>query len=155
MALESKELIYTLNWLAVAEGCRLIVLDHLTMVTYDMQGEQSERKDIDVLMKALRQLTYKTGCSILLISHLKRPNFGKSWAEGREVQMTDARGSAAIEQLSDYMLALERNTIDEVEKLKTKTKVMKNRVTGQTGYADEIYYQEKTGRMITLDELFK
>lgn len=155
MALESAELVYTLNWLAVAEGCQLIVLDHLTMVTYDMNGEQSERKDIDMLMKALRQLTYKTQCSILLISHLKRPGFGKSWAEGREVQMTDARGSAAIEQLSDVMLALERNTVDDALKNKTRTKVMKNRVTGKTGYTDELYQNEKTGRMETLTELFE
>ncbi len=157
MKLESKELVYTLNWLAVAEGCSLIVLDHLTMVTYDMEGEQSERKDIDMLMKALRQLTYKTRCTIILISHLKRPFGGKSWEEGRAVQSSDARGSAAIEQLSDYMLGLEGNIVSEdpAEKNKRRTKVMKNRVTGQTGYADDIYYQPETGRMKTLDELFK
>lgn len=155
MKLESKELIRTLNFLAIGLHCKIIVLDHLTMVTYDMKGEQSERKDIDILMKALRELTHKTQCSIILVSHLKRPQFGRSWAEGREVNMTDARGSAAIEQLSDIMIGLERNMIDEVEKNKTKVKVLKNRITGKTGYVDELYFDEKTGRLVTIGQMFK
>lgn len=155
MKLESKELINTLNFLAIGLNCQVIVLDHLTMVTYDMSGEQSERKDIDMLMKSLRELTHKTQCSILLVSHLKRPVFGKSWAEGREVNMTDCRGSAAIEQLSDVMIGLERNMINEFEKNKTKLKVLKNRITGKTGYVDELYYDEKTGRLISVNQMFK
>lgn len=155
MKLESKELVNTLNYLAVGLKCKIIVLDHLTMCTYDMQGEQSERKDIDMLMKALRELTYKTQCSIILVSHLKRPSMGRSWAEGREINMTDSRGSAAIEQLSDVILALERNMLDDAEKNKTKLKVLKNRVTGKTGYMEELYYDEKTGRLVTMAQLFK
>lgn len=155
MKLESKELITTLRYLVQGLGCKVIVLDHLTMVTYDMQGEQSERKDIDMLMKALRELVHVTRCSIILVSHLKRPQFGRSWAEGKEVQMTDCRGSAAIEQLSDVIIALERNMINDYEKSKTKVKVLKNRVTGWTGYVDELYFNETTGRLITVDQLWK
>ncbi len=155
MKLEGSELKYTLEYLIQGLGCNLIILDHMTMITYDMGGENSERKDIDMLMKSLRESVHKTGASVVVVCHLKRPHFGKSWAEGREVNMTDARGSAAIEQLSDVMIALERNMIDDVSKNKTKVKVLKNRITGQTGYVDELHYVESTGRLMTLDSIFK
>jgi twinkle protein len=155
MDLSGKDLIYNLTYLIEGLGCRLIVLDHVTMITYDMKGEQSERKDIDVLMKNLRQLVHKTGAHIMTVCQLKRPQFGKSWAEGREVQMTDARGSSAFEQLCDLMIALERDMNSEYDKGKTKVKVLANRVTGKTGYVDELHYIENTGRLQTKEQLFK
>lgn len=154
MKLTGQDLIYNLNYLIEGFGCNLIILDHLTMITYDM-GDSSERKDIDMLMKNLRELVHKTKATVIVVCHLKRPFAGKSWAEGREVNMADARGSSSIEQVSDVILALERNMIDESEKGKTRTKVLKNRITGQTGYADELFYNVETGRLITVDQLFK
>ena len=154
MKLDGEDLIYNLEFLVKGLGCNLIILDHITMITYDSNGEQSERKDIDILMKQLRTLVHKTNAIILAVVHLKRPMHGASWADGREVQMTDARGSAAIEQLSDVMIALERNMNDDMEKTKTKIKVLKNRVTGLTGYVDTLHYIENTGRLLTLDNIF-
>lgn len=155
MSLNGGDLIYHLEYMITVDKCKIIVLDHITMITYDLIGENSERKDIDILMKNLRALVHRTGASIIMVSHLKRPGQGRSWAEGREVQMTDARGSAALEQLSDVMIALERDMTDEVNKNKTKVKVLKNRISGLTGYVDELYYIENTGRLVTIDQLFK
>jgi hypothetical protein len=68
--------------------------------------------------------------------------------------MTDARGSAAFEQLCDAMIALERNQMDATSG-KTKTKVIANRITGKCGYTDELYWNEKTGRYNLIGEMFK
>lgn len=154
MDLTGVELISTLRYLIIGMQCQVIVLDHISMITYDSQGESSERKDIDILMKNLRKLAHQTKCAIITVCHLKRPAFGKSWAEGREVQMTDARGSAAFEQLCDVMIALERVMGDNTGS-KTKTKVIANRITGKCGYTDELYWNEKTGRYNLLGEMFK
>ncbi len=69
--------------------------------------------------------------------------------------MTDLRGSAAFEQLCDIAIGLERNMLDDTEKCKTKTKVLANRITGKTGYTDTLYHDERTGRLITVSQLFK
>lgn len=146
MKLTGHELLYNLEYLITGYGCSLIVLDHVTMVTYDMGGETSERKDLDILMKNLRQLVHRTQASIIVVSHLKRPGFGKSYDEGREVHMSDARSSGAIEQLSDVMIALERDMLSD-NNSKTKVKVLKNRITGMTGYCDELSYVANKGRL--------
>src|SRR3990167_5540226 len=155
MSLNGDELLYNLQCLVKLGGCKLLILDHMSMITYDMGGEQGERKDIDILMKNLRKLAHDMNVSIINVCHLKRPFRGQSWDEGREVHMTDARGSAAIEQLSDVIIALERNMTDDIEKTKTKVKVLKNRITGLTGYVDNLYYIENTGSLVTVDKLLK
>lgn len=152
MALDSKELIYNLQYLIDVNKCNCIVLDHLTMLTYDATVENNERKDIDMLMKALRELVHRTKISIIVVAHLKRPTTGKSWAEGREVQLGDGRGSAAIEQLSDVVIGLERNMLKDIEKSILKVKILKNRITGYTGYVDTLCYIENTGRLISIDK---
>lgn len=149
LKLTGQELIYNLDFMITAYGCSLIVLDHVTMVTYDMGGESGERKDLDILMKNLRQLVHRTQASIIVVTHLKRPTFGKSYDEGREVHMSDARSSGAIEQLSDVMIALERDMLSDNNN-KTKVKVLKNRITGLTGYVDELSFINNTGRLVIL-----
>lgn len=155
MELDGKELEYNIRWLAEGLNCPIIVLDHLTMVTYDMGHDSSERKDIDILMKGLRRLTKETNCSILNVCHLKRPSGKEGWDQGREISLTDLRGSAAIGQLSDVVIGLERNLQNESLKNKTLIKVLKNRIKGSTGHIDTLYYDELTGRLITVDQLFK
>jgi twinkle protein len=155
MELDGKELEYNIRWLAEGLDCPVIVLDHLTMVTYDMGHDSSERKDIDILMKGLRRLTKETNCSILNVCHLKRPSGKEGWDQGREISLTDLRGSAAIGQLSDVVIGLERNLQNESLKNKTLIKVLKNRIKGSTGHIDTLYYDELTGRLITVDQLFK
>ena len=59
------------------------------------------------------------------------------------------RGSAAIAQLSDICLGLERSGQDEDERARNTTvvRVLKNRFSGETGLAGELFYDKHTGRM--------
>ncbi len=155
MTMTGPELISNLRFMIEVQTCKIIVLDHITMVTYDSTGENSERKDIDILMKNLRTLAHQTGASIITVCHLKQPYLGKSWSEGREIRMSDARGSSAFGQLCDVAIALERDQMSPTDSLKTKIKVLANRVTGKIGYVDEIIWNPETGRYSTLQEMFK
>ncbi len=92
MSLNGDDLLYTLEYLIKVEKCELIILDHLTMITYDQVGEQSERKDIDILMKKLKVLAHNTKAKIVVVVHLKRPSNGLAWDHGRELFATDLRG---------------------------------------------------------------
>jgi twinkle protein len=132
-----------------AEGCSWIILDHLSIVVSGMDVQNDERKTIDLLMTKLRQLVEETGAGLILVSHLKRVQGDKGHEQGHEVSLAHLRGSQAIAQLSDSVIALERNqqADDERESNLTRVRVLKNRYAGITGLATSLYYNRGTGRL--------
>jgi twinkle protein len=84
---------------------------------------------------------------IIAIVHLKRTQ-GKNFNEGGQVSLSDFRGSASLEQLSDNAWALERDQQSGDEKRDiSQVRVLKCRETGDTGEADALLYNRKTGRL--------
>ena len=80
--------------------------------------------------------------------HLKRVT-GKSFNDGGQVTLADLRGSGSLEQLSDNVIALERNQQAEGnEKDKSRLRVLKCRETGDTGEADCLIYNRETGWLL-------
>jgi twinkle protein len=59
-------------------------------------------------MTKLRSLAEETGVGIIAIVHLKRAK-DKTFNEGSQISLNDLRGSASLEQLSDNVIALERD----------------------------------------------
>lgn len=131
-------------------GCKWIVLDHISIVVsgLDNVGE-SERKLIDRLMTRLRSLIEETQASILAVVHLSRAtdNSGKGWNEGKQISLRSLRGSGALEQLSDAVIALERDQHGD-NKDESIIRVLKNREVGITGVADTLVYNHRTGRLL-------
>ena len=74
---------------------------------------------------------------------------GKAHEEGGQVSLSELRGSAAIAQLSDIVIGLERNqqADDEKERNTTTLRVIKNRFCGLTGKAGSLLYDKETGRL--------
>nr|DAQ24459.1 MAG TPA: DNA directed DNA polymerase [Caudoviricetes sp.] len=140
-----------LRYMAVALGCDVVVLDHISIIVSgldDMNGAD-ERKTIDILMSKLRALIEETGIMVLAVVHLKRPDKGKSWNEGRQVSLTDLRGSGSLEQLSDAVVALERDQQAEGEEAnRACIRVLKNRPVGMVGEAGCCVYHPDTGRLL-------
>ena len=128
-------------------GCQFIVLDHLSIIVSGQQ-EADERKAIDEIMTKLRMFVQETGVTLFLISHLKRVN-GKEYTEGAQVGVSDLRGSASIEQLSDCIIGLERNGQAKNQRIAntTNVRILKSRQFGQLGLTDGMYYDKVTGRM--------
>jgi twinkle protein len=130
--------------MALAKEVGWIILDHLSIL---MSGNEShdERKLIDVTMTKLRSFVEETGIGMLLISHLKRPQGDKGHEDGQQVSLGQLRGSHSIVQLSDMVIALERNLSagDNMANIR----VLKNRFNGQTGQAGTIAFNGSTGRM--------
>ena len=146
-SLESKNLISKLRYMAVSLKLDFIFLDHVSIVVSGNESD-NERKDIDVLMTSLRSLVEATGTGIHVVSHLKRVK-DKSFNDGGQVQLSDLRGSASLEQLSDNVVALERNQQAEGEaKDKSILRVLKCRETGDTGEADHLVYNRETGWLL-------
>lgn len=151
-SLESENLIAKLRYMAVVCKCDFIILDHISIVVSGQEGSgQGERKDIDKLMTDLRSLAEATGVGLIVIAHLKRTQ-GKTFNEGDQVSLSDLRGSASLEQLSDNVWALERDQqADGVEAMLARIRVLKERETGDTGEADLLQYNRNTGRLLLAD----
>jgi len=145
-SLNSDRLIEHIRYLATGMEVQWIILDHLSIVVSGDEGIGDERRSIDVLMTKLRSLVEETGVGLVLVSHLKRPE-GKGHEEGAKVTLAQLRGSAAIAQLSDMVLGMERNQQDPTAKDLTTLRVLKNRFTGETGEACDLRYDNDTGRL--------
>jgi hypothetical protein len=81
---------------------------------------------------------------MLLISHLRRPQGDKGHEDGGKVSLGQLRGSHAIVQLSDIVIALERNLSAGDDE--SNLVVLKNRFNGRTGPAGVLCYNTETGR---------
>ncbi len=137
----SPDIIYNrIEYMALGLDIRIIFLDHLSILLSGLDGD--ERRMIDTTMTKLRSLVERTGISLFLVSHLRRTQTDKDHTDGAKVSLGQLRGSQAISQLSDTVLALERDqqSMDDVSTLR----VLKNRYSGETGVAAELKYDKST-----------
>jgi len=141
---EIDNLLSRVRYMAKALGCRWVILDHLSIVVSGL-GDGDERRLIDNAMTMLRTLVQETGIGLILVSHLKRPE-GKGHEEGAKTSLAQLRGSAAIAQLSDIVIGLERDQQGEDPNV-TTIRVLKNRFSGETGEACQLRYNPHTGRL--------
>lgn len=140
---EVDRLLSKLHYMRTGLGCDVIILDHISIVV-SASEESDERKMIDRLMTKLKGFAKSTGVVLVVICHLKNPEKGKAHEEGRPVSITDLRGSGALRQLSDTIIALERNQQGDMPNL-VLVRVLKCRFTGDTGIAGFMEYNKETG----------
>ena len=144
-SMDSDNLLSRIRYMVRGLNCQWIFLDHLSIVVSGM-GDGDERRLIDNTMTALRSLVEELGCGMILVSHLKRPD-GRGHEEGAQTSLAQLRGSAAIGQLSDIVIGLERNQQDLKNRDLTSVRVLKNRFSGETGLACGLTYSKETGRL--------
>ena len=151
-SLDSGNLLSKLRYLIVGLGCKRIFLDHISIVVSGMDNmdDGGERKAIDKLMTNLRSLVEETGCTMFVVSHLKRPE-GKGHEEGGQVSLSQLRGSGGIAQLADMVIGLERNQQGKNPNLLT-IRLLKNRYSGDVGISGYMLYNNLTGRLADYKE---
>ena len=125
----------------------------LSSVSEVAVSEGDERRAIDTIMTKLRSLVEETGAGIVLVSHLRRVDGNKGHENGVEVSLSHLRGSNSIGQLSDCVIALERNQqSDDIDEARTtRVRVLKSRYTGDVGLATHLLYDGETGRLSEID----
>ena len=140
-----------LRFMIIGCDCKWVVVDHLHMLVSAVH-EGDERRAIDTIMTRLRSLVEETGAGIILVSHLRRVDGNKGHENGIEVSLSHLRGSNSIGQLSDCVIALERNqqSDDPDEARTTRLRVLKSRYTGDVGMAARVIYDAETGRLSEL-----
>ena len=141
----SSDVIYSrIEYMALGLDIKVVFLDHLSILLSGLDGNMDERRTIDKTMTDLRSLVERTGIKLFLVSHLRRAQGDKAIEDGQKVSIGMLRGSASISQLSDTVLALERDqqNPDDVSTLR----VLKNRYSGETGVAAALKYDKDTCR---------
>ena len=131
-----------IEYLSQGLDCKVVFLDHLSILLSGLEGD--ERRMIDTTMTRLRSLVERTGIALFLVSHLKRTTGDKNHEEGARVTLGQLRGSAAIAQLSDSVIGLERDQQSDKVRGTTTVRVLKNRYSGETGVACNLSYNLET-----------
>lgn len=138
-----------IEYLATGLDCRIIFLDHLSILLSGLEGD--ERRMLDQTMTKLRSLVERTGIALFLVSHLRRASGDQNHEEGARVTLGQLRGSAAIAQLSDAVIALERNQQADDGTAATTLRILKNRYSGEVGIASKLTYDLETCKFIEND----
>ena len=143
-----EEIFSKLRFLIVGCECKWVVVDHLHMLVSAMV-EGDERRAIDNIMTKLRSIVEETGVGLILVSHLRRVEGNRGHENGISVSLSHLRGSQSIAQLSDCVIALERDqqSDDPQEANTTHMRVLKSRYTGDVGMAAHLIYNKDTGRL--------
>jgi len=97
----------------------------------------------------------ETNCALLLVSHLRRTGADSGHEDGKEVSISHLRGSQSIAQLSDAVVALERDQQSDDPNIANTTtvRVLKNRYAGDTGIACHLFFNKETGRLTEVAKL--
>jgi twinkle protein len=135
-----------IEYLACGLDTKVIFLDHLSILLSGLDGD--ERRMIDTTMTKLRSLVERTGIAMFLVSHLRRTSGDTNHEEGARVTLGQLRGSAAIAQLSDGVIALERDQQAQSGSSRTTVRVLKNRYSGEVGVACHLDYDLSTCKFI-------
>ena len=149
------ELMAKIKHMHLVEGCKYIILDHLSLVVSGTAVE-NERKELDMVMTELAAFCAANEVCIIAISHINRsaaelfkPPKGKEdepfWVRITKEMM---RGSAALEQLSFIILGLEPEIMPDRSRGRARLTVLKNRPWGFLGACDEFTLDENTWEVL-------
>ena len=156
------ELMAKIKHMHLVEGCKYIVLDHLSLVISG-SGVADERKELDMVMTELAAFCNANDVCIIAISHINRSGAEQfkppKLRDGEEpkpywVHVTKEmmRGSAALEQLSWIILGLEPCVNPDRSRGAVRLVVLKNRPWNYLGVADTFTIDETTWEVILQNE---
>lgn len=129
--------------MVLVEGCKYILLDHLSMVVSGNETE-NERKELDMVMTALASFCAANAVHLIVVCHINRSDSAQFLPpKGKEgepfwvnVRKESARGSAALEQCSWNILGIEPEILPDFSRGRVRIKVLKTRFGDSLGIAD-------------------
>lgn len=129
-----------IRWLVKGMGCEVVVIDPLQAAV-----PSNENNVIDTFMDSLLKLAKETMVSIIVVSHMKKPDDDKPHA----VSEYSLKGSSAINQIAFNTILMSRDKVSENEKIRNSTKLtlVKCRRTGLTGNAGWLKYDPNSAKI--------
>jgi len=161
-SLPVSELMSKIKHMHLVEGCKYIMLDHLSMVISGLETD-NERKQLDIVMTELAAFCAANDVCVIAVSHINRSGAsqfqapkGKEQDEPYWVQVTkeSMRGSSSLEQLSFIILGLEPQIMPDRSRGNVRLTVLKNRPWGYLGVCDEFKINEETWEVVLAQDEF-
>lgn len=160
-SLPVSELMSKIKHMHLVEGCRYILLDHLSMVISGLDID-NERKQLDVVMTELAAFCAANDVCVIAVSHINRsaaeqfkPPKGKEeeafWVKVTKEMM---RSSSSLEQLSFVILGLEPQIMPDRSRGNVRLTVLKNRPWSYLGVCDEFKIDENTWDVVLAQSEF-
>ena len=147
-ATDFDDILSKIRYMIIGCNCKWIIVDQLHMLVMSA-AFGDERTTIDNIMGSLSRLVEETNVGMVLVSHLRRVEGNKGHEQGVAVGLSHLRGSASIAQVSDCVIALERDqqAEDPQEANTTHMRILKSRYTGDVGMATHLLYDKDSGRL--------
>lgn len=160
-SLPVSELMSKIKHMHLVEGCKYILLDHLSMVISGLDID-NERKQLDVVMTELAAFCAANDVCVIAVSHINRsaaeqfkPPKGKEeesfWVKVTKEMM---RSSSSLEQLSFVILGLEPQIMPDRSRGNVRLTVLKNRPWSYLGVCDEFKIDENTWDVVLAQSEF-
>lgn len=139
------ELLEKVEWLIVAQDCKVIVLDPVTLLV------GSESSDLDDFMSNILKLAKRHMVAFILVFHTRKTQQGaKAASQGGEVTIEDIKSSGSGGQVCSTIMLLNRNKEHDDETIRNTTTARwgKFRRKGWvTGTKDFLFYEKETSRL--------
>lgn len=157
-SLPLSEFMNKVKHLYFVEGCKYIILDHITVLTSPDVGD--ERKELDLTMTTLASFCASNDICVIVISHINRTNADAfKPPKGKEneafwvrVTKESLRGSSSLEALSWNILALEPEILPDRSRGRCRIVTLKNRTWSYLGVADAFLLDSDTWEVITVED---
>jgi archaellum biogenesis ATPase FlaH/Zn ribbon nucleic-acid-binding protein len=135
------EMFEKIRWMVKVAGCEVVVIDPLQAAV-----PSNENSVIDNFMDSLLKLAKETNASIIVVSHMKKPDDDKPHG----VSEYSLKGSSAINQIAFNTFLLSRDKISSDERVRNSTKItlVKCRRTGLTGEGGWLKYDPTSAKII-------
>lgn len=131
---DPNNILETIRFMVAGNGCKLIFLDHITMLVTGFEGDD-ERKKLDYISTRLAMMTRELDFALIMVSHVN--DDGKT------------RGSRNIGKVADLLVHLDRDVEADSaeERNKTRVTIRGNRFAGTSGPAGVLTFDPKTFRL--------
>lgn len=141
-----EEIQNTIEELIISCGCKIIILDPLQDILAGLSIDEQE-----LFMKWVKGSIKSHGVTFILINHMR-----KSQGPAHDVDEEDFQGSSTIIKSAsvNIILSRDKSSDDDVERNTTRITVTKNRITGLTGPAGEVYYDNESHTLHDINEFF-
>ena len=140
--------------MVVGCGCEVIFLDHITAFTDGMGNEANALAER--IMKELASMTRELKFNLQVISHVRKSDSSRKPAEeGGRVKIDDLKGSGAVKQWANIVIALERDqqSEDEDTSRTTTVRILKARGAGKNvGRTVAVKYFPETGELLEVEQ---
>jgi len=124
----------SIRFLVASGGVDIVFLDHITMLVTGVE-EGDERRKLDYMSTKLKKMAKELKFCLVMISHVNDDG--------------QTRGSRNITKIADAVIHLDRDKLadDEIDKNSLFLTLEKNRKTGRTGKAGQLYFNPNTFKL--------